>query len=566
MIEHIQINDVAPRIAYVADGVQSAFTYPFAIFKAADLEIWLGGERQTANFTVSGVGISTGGTVLFATPPAIGIRVTLRRRLSIARVSDYQADGIIRAKTLNDELDYQVAAIQQVVEDVARAVKQAPTSGSMADLTLPEPLAGRVLKWDGAGLALANSEYDPDTLGADLASTRGAREAAEAAAVVALAARDQAQSAAASVTDPLVRAQNLDDLPDKAAARNNLSVYSRAQVDSAFASSGVPQSLYDRMAFLELNLAVTVLRDQIDTGWSLLKMVDGVADEFEDETGIHTKSGATYDAVGDYYSNPPTAAVSPYAGATVVAGTFAAGGSNYAPTLPAYSYDGSTSTNWTLCNGSAASVTFGWLFVPGTSLAKIEVGGIVGYPVVNGTVMVSTDTTTGNDGTWITVVTGWNPAAGQLVALSIPPGIYKGLKIVSGITYISSPPAYYAGIFEIRVYGAVPAPNMILVSNTNPAGGHTLAAPPIEARVALLHQPVVAVTLNTDLIVEVSRDGGTSWTVGMLTCEGAFDATTNVLAAVLDLSGQPAGVSIRWRVRTLNNKEQRLHGVWLQWR
>lgn len=41
-----------------------------------------------------------------------------------------------------------------------------------------------------------------------------------------------------------------------------------------------------RLARLEHNMAVNTLRDQVDSGWSVLKMVDGVADEFEDTNGV----------------------------------------------------------------------------------------------------------------------------------------------------------------------------------------------------------------------------------------------------------------------------------------
>ncbi|MCR6633149.1 MAG: hypothetical protein NVV74_25640 [Magnetospirillum sp.] len=157
MTEHIQINDVAPLVHYDADGVQAAFTFPFAVFKATDLEVWLNEAKTPAGFTLSGVGISSGGAALFAVPPAAGTRVTLRRRMALERISDFQADGIIRAKTLNDELDYQVAAVQQVADDVSRCVQRPFTSSSTAALTLPDPVGGRGLKWNAAGTGLENS-------------------------------------------------------------------------------------------------------------------------------------------------------------------------------------------------------------------------------------------------------------------------------------------------------------------------------------------------------------------------------------------------------------------------
>ncbi|KAF0225916.1 MAG: Cell wall-associated [Rhodospirillaceae bacterium] len=220
MTEHIQINDVAPRVQYLADGIQSAFTFPFAIFKLADLEVWLDDVPQAGGYAVSGAGVSTGGVALFAVPPAADTRITLRRRLIIARTTDYQSDGLIRAKTLNDELDYQVAALQQVAEDVGRAVRRAPTALAVVDLTLPEPAAGRGLKWSPDGSRLINSANDPDAAGDVTLAASQTLLAADAA----MAARDQAVAAAAGLSNPLSATANLSDLDDAQLARTNLGV------------------------------------------------------------------------------------------------------------------------------------------------------------------------------------------------------------------------------------------------------------------------------------------------------------------------------------------------------
>ena len=72
MAEHIRINDVAPRIQFVADGAGTSFTFPFAIFAAGDLQAFLNGVQQTTGFTVTGAGSTDGGTCSFATAPAAG--------------------------------------------------------------------------------------------------------------------------------------------------------------------------------------------------------------------------------------------------------------------------------------------------------------------------------------------------------------------------------------------------------------------------------------------------------------------------------------------------------------
>jgi hypothetical protein len=152
MAGHITIGDTAPRIQYLASGTDTGFTYPFAVFRAGDVAVHLGTDEVTDGFLVLGAGRSEGGTVLFEAPPAAGTVVTLRRRMPLGRVTDFQENGELRASVLNDELDAQAAAIQQVADDAARALRFAPTDTAVAAILPPrEARANRVLGFDGVG-------------------------------------------------------------------------------------------------------------------------------------------------------------------------------------------------------------------------------------------------------------------------------------------------------------------------------------------------------------------------------------------------------------------------------
>ncbi|MCW9035568.1 MAG: hypothetical protein OQJ97_15215 [Rhodospirillales bacterium] len=156
MVDHIQIGDVSPRVQYITDGSQNIFQYPFPIFKNEDLEVYFGEALQTSGFTLSGAGNSAGGTVTFDTPPADGLTVTLRRYIAIQRTADFQEGGDILANTLNDELDYQTASLQQVSDDLDRTLRLSSTAPADVDTTLPAAEPGRVLIWDNDGKALIN--------------------------------------------------------------------------------------------------------------------------------------------------------------------------------------------------------------------------------------------------------------------------------------------------------------------------------------------------------------------------------------------------------------------------
>ncbi len=160
MSTHIQIGDIAPRIRYAADGATAAFTYPFPIFQDTDLEVYVDETLQTltTHYAVSGAGQSAGGSVTFVTAPSNGTTVTLVRRLAIQRISDFQASGEFRAKVINDELDFQTAALQQVEDDQSRSLRLSRFDDA-ASLELPAEAsrASKVLAFDGNGdVALSN--------------------------------------------------------------------------------------------------------------------------------------------------------------------------------------------------------------------------------------------------------------------------------------------------------------------------------------------------------------------------------------------------------------------------
>ncbi|MCR0984774.1 phage tail fiber protein [Roseomonas populi] len=152
MAEHIRIGDIAPRVQYVADGAQTAFVYPFPVFDAADIAVHVDGLSIATGYAVSGAGSSGGGLVTFAVAPAAGAKLVLRRHLVMARVTDYQPNGVLRASTLNDELDRQMAALQEVREDAAGTIRQGPGEvGGKFVLPQRTARANRLLGFDSLG-------------------------------------------------------------------------------------------------------------------------------------------------------------------------------------------------------------------------------------------------------------------------------------------------------------------------------------------------------------------------------------------------------------------------------
>ena len=186
MTDHVKIYGVKPRIQYTADGILNTYDFPFAIFSASDIDVYLGDEKQDDSaYSVSGVRSSSGGSVTLNSTPVSGTVVTIVRNLSIERSSDFQEGGALRADTLNDELDYQIACTQQIAENLNRSMVLPPyATDNDLDLTLPTPSAGKAIVWNADGTNLENSTVAVNALESTL---NGYKTAAQTAATTATA-------------------------------------------------------------------------------------------------------------------------------------------------------------------------------------------------------------------------------------------------------------------------------------------------------------------------------------------------------------------------------------------
>src|SRR5205085_12084314 len=126
----------APNVS-TGNGVTTVFPYSFRILSSADLEVTVNGVVKTlgVDYTISGVGSGGGGDVTFIAAPANGATVIRRRNMGLTRATDYQNNGDLQARTLNDDNDRPVLMLQQLQEQVDRSVKI--PLGDSSSMTLP---------------------------------------------------------------------------------------------------------------------------------------------------------------------------------------------------------------------------------------------------------------------------------------------------------------------------------------------------------------------------------------------------------------------------------------------
>jgi hypothetical protein len=167
MPEHIKMPDITPIVRYVANGTQTEFSYPFPIFASEDLAVYLDGAKQSSGFTIAGEGETSGGSITFDEAPAMDSIITLARELPIERVTDFLEGGDFSAQSINTELDYMIAALQQVnrENDLMLRYSDHETPGNV-ELPSRTQRAGKGLGFDGSGnpiaLDLSTASAPPD--------------------------------------------------------------------------------------------------------------------------------------------------------------------------------------------------------------------------------------------------------------------------------------------------------------------------------------------------------------------------------------------------------------------
>lgn len=130
----IVINDIDPINPYTAAGGELGFDYDFPIFDSEDLKVLqitdagaISTLAEGTDYTVSGVGVATGGTMTFdvtAFPSGAteDYRYVLYRDMPISRLTNFLSGGDFKASTVNRELDEVIMLIQQVALDLKRSI------------------------------------------------------------------------------------------------------------------------------------------------------------------------------------------------------------------------------------------------------------------------------------------------------------------------------------------------------------------------------------------------------------------------------------------------------------
>lgn len=137
----------------VGNGTAGPFTYQFLIRAASDLLVYVDGNLKTltTHYTVTGVGVETGGTVTFTTgnEPAVNAHVQIVGSEPYTQTADFQTAATLPAAALEEVLDKQTRLLTQLNERANRTpVMALPDHYNKSAIGLSAPVAGQFLRWD----------------------------------------------------------------------------------------------------------------------------------------------------------------------------------------------------------------------------------------------------------------------------------------------------------------------------------------------------------------------------------------------------------------------------------
>lgn len=145
------VSTATSRNSYNGNAATDTFAYTFRILDEAHVAVYVDDVLQTitTHYTVTGVGDSGGGNIVFTTPPATGtLNVVFIRSIPATQETDYVENDPFPAAAHEDALDKLTMLVQQQQEIANRSLALSPSDTSSSSLEIPS-LSDRANKFLG---------------------------------------------------------------------------------------------------------------------------------------------------------------------------------------------------------------------------------------------------------------------------------------------------------------------------------------------------------------------------------------------------------------------------------
>lgn len=162
----MSISSQVAKNSYTANGTQTRWAYTFPVVNTSDIEVYLTSlagvtSKVESNFTVDTdtLEVVYPSVASELDPIGAGLKVTLKRAVPRTQGTDYTAQGSVSPASVESALDAIVLMIQDLAEEVARAIKypveQTPTETTVTGYI--STLAGYAASASAASGAAADS-------------------------------------------------------------------------------------------------------------------------------------------------------------------------------------------------------------------------------------------------------------------------------------------------------------------------------------------------------------------------------------------------------------------------
>ena len=151
------VTDQTQRAQYTATADQTVFAYTWRVLDDGDMDVFIDGVLTTA-YSVSNVGVLSGGNITFNTGRTVNEIITIIRNMPNSQGTGYPAGGRLSTVNLELNLDRLTMFTQDLSEEMGRALKFSGTS-TLSDIDYPEGTsaadrATKLAAWNTAGTAL----------------------------------------------------------------------------------------------------------------------------------------------------------------------------------------------------------------------------------------------------------------------------------------------------------------------------------------------------------------------------------------------------------------------------
>lgn len=129
------VSTTTAKVSYAGDGSTTTFAVGFYFLATSHLKVTLRAadgtetvKTLTTDYTVSGAGNPSGGSVTLLSAPASGVTVVITRNVPQTQLVDYQPNDPFPANTHEQALDQLTMEVQQLQEQINRAIKLSTTN------------------------------------------------------------------------------------------------------------------------------------------------------------------------------------------------------------------------------------------------------------------------------------------------------------------------------------------------------------------------------------------------------------------------------------------------------